>query len=273
MLTPAFTKPRSLSVSSLQPLSLRHRLRERRPPAAPALVPAPAPAPVPAPAPETDEPCKLSDEDTLHEVEQHHPASLSPRLATSRSPSPSGSLTVATVAPSIPPPAQLPPPPLPKMAFSPRKLSVLQEEPVAPVVCDRCRQRGATQRPSAPRCALCHTDQRRQCALCDDRCRRRPSEPYLRVCNHSVGPRRHSANLECTIRQEAGVPRRSAGACHCRAAAPDCRIPLSPTRCCDVAATEFGFIKELAQEEDETDTSTHEEVGRRVLTDVPGAHV
>ncbi|XP_043189067.1 cGMP-inhibited 3',5'-cyclic phosphodiesterase A-like [Amphibalanus amphitrite] len=265
-------KPRSLSVSSLQPFSLRHRLREvRRLPMSPAA---------------DDEPRRLSDDDAIPELDER--SSLTARVAVSRSPSPSRKAAPAGPSTTPPPPSTTPPPPPPpppppatlapappttpvvtgKLGFSPRKLSVLQEEPTAggstgeaDQLCDRCRQRGA-QRPSPPRCALCYAEPRHQCALCLAHQRRRPSEPYLRVCNHSSGPRRHSANLECTMRHGAGDGRRGPhGGWHCRVAARDCRIPLSPTRCCDVVAAEFDLIQEVTREEDEheTDKSTHEE--------------
>ena len=65
------------------------------------------------------------------------------------------------------------------------------------------------------------------------------------------------------MRHGAGDHRRAPlGGWHCRLAARDCRIPLSPTRCCDVVGAEFELIQEVAREEEEheSDRSTHEEV-------------
>ncbi|XP_037087551.1 cGMP-inhibited 3',5'-cyclic phosphodiesterase A-like [Pollicipes pollicipes] len=94
---PGYSKPRSLSVSALQPFSLRHRLRERRLPLSPGGAP-------------EEEPRRLSDEDAIPELDERD-AALSTRIVVSRSPSPNVGRTPASTPPPTPPPPPPPPPP------------------------------------------------------------------------------------------------------------------------------------------------------------------
>lgn len=120
---------------------------------------------------------------------------------------------------------------------------------------------------------------------------RRTSEPYTRThkstmtalsaagssnsytfVNDINGERRHSANLECTMRHgmsKSALPP-TLPLCRCTLRTRQCRILLSPTRCCDVmggGSSELAFIKELAHEDADVDAEKRSRLDFELPTD------